>query len=173
MPLFSLTQFFSAMPPGQRVIGLDPGAKRIGVALSDVNRQIASPYTTLHRGRLHRNAAEIKAIADEEGAAGLIIGLPLGPDGKFVPAAQSARDWAHAISTATGLPATMHDETYTTSTVLSHMLAANLSRASRSDMADRLAAAQILQEALDLSKQGKGGAAPLDPPLGPKGPRTQ
>jgi putative Holliday junction resolvase len=137
------------MPAGKRVIGLDPGAKRIGVALSDVNRQLASPYTTLHRAKLTRNAAEIRAIADEENAAGLVIGLPLGPDGKFVPAAQSARDWAHAISAATGLPATMHDETYTTSTVIEDMLHANLSRARRSDLVDRLAAAQILQEALE------------------------
>jgi len=153
MPLFSLPAFFSAMPPGKRIIGLDPGAKRIGVALSDVNRQLASPYTTLQRGQLRRNAAEIRAIADEEDAAGLIIGLPLGPDGKFVPAAQSARDWAHAISTATGLPAAMHDETYTTSTVIENMLHANLSRATRHDLVDRLAAAQILQEALDVSRK--------------------
>ena len=149
MPLFSLTLFFSAMPPGKRVIGLDPGTKRIGVALSDVNRRLASPYTTIHRGKLSRNAAEIKAIADEEGAAGLVIGMPLGPDGQFVPAAQSARDWAHAISAATGLPAMMHDETLSTSTIQSHMLAANLSRARRADLADRLAATQILQEALE------------------------
>jgi putative Holliday junction resolvase len=152
MPLFSLDAFFSAMPPGKRVIGLDPGAKRIGVALSDVNRSIASPYTTIHRGKLSRNAAEIRAIAEEEGAAGLVIGLPLGPDGKLVPAAQAARDWAHAISTATGLPATMHDETYTTSEVTADMLTANLSRARRAELVDRLAAAQILQEALDLRK---------------------
>jgi putative Holliday junction resolvase len=153
MTLFSLPEFFSAMPPGKRVIGLDPGAKRIGVALSDVNRELASPYTTLQRGQLRRNAAEIRAIADEEDAAGLVIGLPLGPDGKFVPAAQSARDWAHAISAATGLPATMHDETYTTSTVIDDMLHANLSRARRHDLVDRLAAAQILQEALEAYRK--------------------
>jgi putative Holliday junction resolvase len=153
MPLFSLSAFFSAMPPGRRVIGLDPGTKRIGVALSDVNRTIASPYTTIHRGKLSRNAAEIKAIADEEDAAGLIIGLPLGPDGQLVPAAQSARDWAHAISAATGLPATLQDETYTTATVTAHMLTANLSRTRRHDLVDRLAAAQILQEALEAARK--------------------
>jgi putative Holliday junction resolvase len=153
MPLFSLTAFFSAMPPGRRIIGLDPGAKRIGVALSDVNLTLASPYTTLQRVNLRRNAAEIRAIADEENAAGLIIGLPLGPDGKFVPAAQAARDWAHAISTATNLPVCMQDETYTTSTVINDMLHANLSRARRHDLVDRLAAAQILQEALEAHRK--------------------
>src|SRR5579871_1351360 len=98
MPLFNLPEFFSSLAPGARLIGLDPGARRIGIALSDVSRRIASPYETIHRGKLAHNAGEIKAIAEEEGVGGLIIGLPLGEDGKFGPAAQAARDWAHAIS---------------------------------------------------------------------------
>jgi putative Holliday junction resolvase len=149
MALFNLKEFVSAMPPGARLIGLDPGARRIGVALSDVNRRIASPYTTLLRGKLRHNAAEILAIAEAEGALGLIIGIPLGPDQDYGPAAQAARDWAHALTSATGLPGAMHDESLTTSTVQATMIEANFSRARRAAMVDRLAAAQILQEALD------------------------
>jgi putative Holliday junction resolvase len=149
MALFSLIAFFSAMPPGARVIGLDPGARRIGIALSDVNRQVASPYSTIVRARLKHNAAEIRAIADEEGAAGLVIGLPLGLDGDFGPAAQAARDWAHAMTGATGLPAAMYDESLSTATVQAQLIEADVSRARRAALVDKLAAAQILQNALD------------------------
>ncbi|MDE8349425.1 MAG: Holliday junction resolvase RuvX [Acidocella sp.] len=152
MTLFNLMQLHAAMPPGARLIGLDPGSKRIGVALSDVNRQIASPYSTIVRAKLKHNAAEIRAIADEEGAAGLIIGLPLGIDGDLVPAAQAARDWAYALSAATGLPAAMIDESLTTSEVQAQLINADMTRARRAAMVDKLAAAQILQMALDAAK---------------------
>jgi len=149
MALFSLKDFFSAMAPGRRVIGLDPGARRIGIALSDVNRQVASPYSTIVRARLRHNAAEILAIAEGEGADGLVIGLPLGLDGDFGPAAQGCRDWAHAITAATGLPATMYDESLSTATVQAALIEADVSRARRAALVDKLAAAQILQNALD------------------------
>jgi putative Holliday junction resolvase len=150
MPLFNLQELLSVLDRQARLLGLDPGARRIGIALSDVNRQIASPYETIHRAKLAHNAAEILAIAEEEGAGGLIIGLPLGEDGKFGPAAQSARDWAHAISAATGLPACMWDETLTTADlhdVLIHE--ADMSRKRRAAVIDKMAAARILQLALD------------------------
>jgi putative Holliday junction resolvase len=141
------------LAPNARLIGLDPGARRIGVALSDVNRQLASPYTTVHRAKLKHNAAEIRAIADEEGAGGLVIGLPLGEDGKLGPAAQAARDWAHAMSSATGLPATMWDETLTTADLHEMLIGeADMTRERRAAVIDKMAAAKILQMALDASK---------------------
>jgi putative Holliday junction resolvase len=156
MPLFNLTDLFAAMPPGARLIGLDPGARRIGVALSDVNRRVASPYGTIHRAKLKHNAAEIRAIADEEGAEGLVVGLPLGLEGDFGPAAQAARDWAHALTAATMLPCAMFDESLTTATVQALLLGADISRARRAEIIDKLAAAEILQKALDA-----GNDAPL------------
>jgi len=78
MPLFNLPELLNSLGPGARLLGLDPGARRIGIALSDVTLRIASPYATIHRAKLAHNAAEIRAIAEEEGAGGLIIGLPLG-----------------------------------------------------------------------------------------------
>lgn len=149
MALFNLTEFFAGLPAGLRLIGLDPGSKRIGVALSDVNRRVASPYSTLVRAKLKHNAAEIRAIADEEGAGGLVVGLPLGIEGELGPAAQSCRDWAHAMSAATGLPATMIDESLTTADVHALLIHADMTRARRAAMVDKLAAAQILQNALD------------------------
>jgi putative Holliday junction resolvase len=152
MPLFNLPELLNSLDAQARLLGLDPGARRIGVALSDVNRRIATPYGTIHRAKLAHNAAEIRAIADEEGVGGLIVGLPLGDDGRLGPAAQSARDWAHAISSATGLPASMWDETLTTGDLQEVLIAeADMSRKRRAAVIDKMAAARILQMALDAS----------------------
>lgn len=152
MPLFNLQSLLDSLDPDARLLGLDPGARRIGIALSDAGRRIASPYATLHRGRLAHNAAEIRAIAEEERVGGLIVGLPLGEDGKFGPAAQSARDWAHAISAATDLPACMWDETLTTAELHDMLIReADMSRKRRAAVIDRMAAARILQLALDAA----------------------
>jgi putative Holliday junction resolvase len=154
MPLFNLRQLLDELPPQSRLLGLDPGARRIGVALSDVGRQIASPYTVVHRAKLAHNAREIRAIAEREGAGGLVIGFPLSPDGRLGPAAQSARDWAHAISSATALPACMWDETLTTAKVQEVLVhEADMSRKRRAAVIDKMAAALILQSALDHARR--------------------
>ncbi len=149
MALYNLAEFWSQLAPNARLIGLDPGAKRIGVALSDVQRRIGSPYTTLLRVKLKQNAAEIAAIAAREGAGGIIIGLPLDEDQKLGPRAQAARDWAHGLSTATGLPIAMIDESFTTAETHEHLINAGISRARRDEIIDKMAAAAILQRALD------------------------
>ena len=149
MALYNLSDFFARLPPNQRLLGLDPGAKRIGVALSDVNRRIASPYGTLARAKMKLNAAEIAAIAGREGVCGLIVGLPLDEGQALGPRAQAARDWAHGISTATGLDIAMVDESYSTAQTHERLIEAGLSRARRAEIVDKLAAAEILQRALD------------------------
>jgi putative holliday junction resolvase len=150
MALYNLAEFSAQLAPNARLIGLDPGAKRIGVALSDVQRRIASPYATLQRVKLKQNATEIAAIAAREGAGGIIIGLPLDEDQKLGPRAQAARDWAHNLSTATGLPVAMVDESFTTAETHEHLINAGISRARRGEIIDKLAAAAILQRALDV-----------------------
>ncbi|HTQ71477.1 MAG TPA: Holliday junction resolvase RuvX [Acidocella sp.] len=149
MALYNLPEFLSLLPPGARLLGLDPGSKRIGVALSDVNRQVASPYATLIRAKMKQNAAEVAAIAAREGVGGLIIGLPLDDGQKLGPRAQAARDWAHGMSDATGLPVAMVDESYSTSETHERLIAAGLSRARRAEIVDKMAAAEILQRALE------------------------
>ena len=149
MTLFNLAEFSHQLAPNARLLGLDPGAKRIGVALSDVGRRIASPYTVLPRAKLKQNAAEIAAIIAKEGVGGLVIGLPLDEDQKIGPRAQAARDWAHALAAATGLPVTMQDESLTTADAHERMIEAGVSRERRAELVDKLAAAGILQAALD------------------------
>ncbi len=149
MALYNLADFKAHLAPGARLLGLDPGSKRIGVALSDVNRQIASPYATLARAKMKQNAAEIAAIVAREGVGGLVVGLPLDAEQKLGPRAQAARDWAHGMSAATGLPVAMVDESYTTAETHERLIEAGMSRARRDEIIDKLAAQAILQKALD------------------------
>jgi putative Holliday junction resolvase len=132
MALFNLTELRALLARDQRLIGLDPGAKTIGVALSDVRLMLASPYASLRRGKLRDNAAELLAVARKEGAGGLVVGLPLSMDGTAGPAAQAARDWTLALSAATGLPAALWDERLSTAAVNRFLIGeADLSRKKR------------------------------------------
>jgi putative Holliday junction resolvase len=117
MPLFNMTQLRILIPKGARLLGLDPGSRAIGLALTDVTLMLASPYGMIARGKLAANANEIARIARHEGVAGLVVGLPLSLDGSAGPAAQAARDWTHALSDSTGLPAALADERLSSSAV--------------------------------------------------------
>jgi putative Holliday junction resolvase len=153
MPVLSMNALRAALPRHARLIGLDPGAKTIGVALSDVTLMLASPYGAIRRGKLAANAAEIAAIAAKQGAGGLVVGLPLSMDGSMGPAAQAAKDWARAVSDATGLPCALFDERLSSAAVNRMLIAeADLTRARRSEAVDRAAAAYMLQSALDASR---------------------
>lgn len=149
MAVINLTELAGGLAREARLIGIDPGRKRVGVALSDIGRRIATPYATLPRTPLAALAAELATVAQREGASGLVVGLPLEMDGRVGPAAQAARDFAHALSNATGLTATLVDERLTTASVERAMIAADVSRAKRAARIDAAAAAGILQAALD------------------------
>ncbi len=153
MALFNMRDLRAALAPGRRLIGLDPGAKTIGVALSDVTLLIASPYGAVARGKLRPTAEAVAAIARKEGAGGLVVGLPLSMDGSFGPAAQAAKDWALAMAEATGLPVALWDERLSSAAVNRMMVAeADLTRAKRARAVDGAAAAWTLQAALDATR---------------------
>ncbi|HQT76530.1 MAG: Holliday junction resolvase RuvX [Rhodospirillales bacterium 20-64-7] len=150
MALFNLSEMLASLARNERVIGIDPGRRTIGLALSDVRRVLATPYGSLKRGKLKDNAAEIAAIARKEGAGGLVVGLPLSMDGTVGPAAQAARDWAFALSDMIGLPAALWDERLSSVAVNRFLIEeADLTRAKRAEVVDRAAAAWMLQTALD------------------------
>jgi putative Holliday junction resolvase len=141
-----------ALPPNRRVLGIDPGAKRIGLALSDVRRRIASPAGVVKRGRMSLIAIDIARLALAEDVGGMIVGLPLEMDGGFGPRAQAARDWARDLSDMIGLPAAMWDERLSSAAVNRAMIReADLSRGKRARAVDPSAAAWILQAALDAA----------------------
>jgi putative Holliday junction resolvase len=152
MAVFNLTDLLASLKPSQRLLGIDPGTRTIGLALSDVERTIASPYGSLKRTKLTANAAEIAAIALKEGAYALVVGLPLSMDGTAGPAAQAARDWTHALSDAIGLPAALWDERLSSAAVNRFLInEVDLTRAKRAEVVDRAAAAWMLQAALDAA----------------------
>jgi len=153
MPLFNLRDLRASIPRGQRLIGLDPGAKTIGIALSDVTLMLASPYAAIPRGKLKSVAAEMARIAAKEGAGGLVVGLPLSMDGTHGPAAQAATDWTLALSQACGLPAALWDERLSSAAVNRMLISeADMTRGKRAQVVDRAAAAYMLQGALDATR---------------------
>lgn len=153
MALFNMAELRAGLERNERLIGLDPGERLIGVALSDVRLVLATPYGTLRRGKLRDTAAEIVAIARKEGAGGLVVGWPLSMDGRIGPAAQAARDWALALSDAAGLPTALWDERLSSAAVNRMLIdEADASRARRARNVDKLAAAWMLQAALDASR---------------------
>ncbi len=152
MALINMGALRAGLGRGQRLIGLDPGARTIGVALSDVGLMLASPYGSMARGKLGAVAALVLALARKEGAGGVVVGWPLSMDGTMGAAAQAARDWTLALSGATGLPAALWDERLSSAAV-NRMLIQELdmNRKRRAAVVDGMAAAYTLQAALDAT----------------------
>jgi len=142
------------LPPGARVLGLDVGAKTIGLALSDFRLQIASPLDTIRRAKFRDDMAALAALMAERSAGGLVVGLPLRLDGKDGPRTQSVRQFAKNVVAAREVPLTFWDERLSTLAVERDMVAADLTRRRRAAIVDRVAAAYILQGYLDwLNRQ--------------------
>ena len=139
----------SALQPGARLLGLDVGTKTVGLALTDVTRTVATPYKTLRRTKFTADAKEIAEIAEKEGVGGLVIGLPLNLDGSEGPRAQSTRAFARNLAAHVPIPMTFWDERLSTAAVERHLIEADASRKRRAEVIDRMAAAYILQGALD------------------------
>jgi putative Holliday junction resolvase len=137
------------IPPGLRLLGLDLGEKTIGLALSDTLRSIATPMQTLKRGKFAADARALDIIISAQGVGGLVVGLPLNMDGSDGPSAQSARAFGRNWAARSPLPVVMQDERLSTSAVTRTLLEADASRRRRDDVIDKMAAAYILQGALD------------------------
>ena len=154
MPVLSLADAATVLPPRGVLIGLDLGSKTIGVAASDPDRRVAAPVETISRQRFARDAERILALAAERRAAGLVLGLPINMDGSEGPRAQSTRAFARNLAQLTALPIALWDERLSTAAVERALIAADASRAKRKTVIDQHAAAYILQGALDrLSRQ--------------------
>jgi putative Holliday junction resolvase len=144
------------LAPDSRLIGLDLGEKTIGLALSDVKRTIASPLETLPRTKFKADADKLLGLATKFSAGGLIVGLPKNMDGSEGPSAQSARAFARNLAPLTDLVICFWDERLSTAAVERTLIEADASRKRRDALIDKMAAAYILQGALD--RMGYGAA---------------
>jgi putative Holliday junction resolvase len=144
-----ISELKADLRPGQRLLGLDLGEKTIGLALSDTLLKVASPLKTLKRSKFTADAAILGSLITEHGIGGLVIGLPLNMDGSEGPSAQSARAFARNFAKLSGCPVTFMDERLSTAAVTRTLLEADASRRRRSEVVDKMAAAYILQAALD------------------------
>jgi len=152
---------FLSLPRHARLLGLDLGSKTIGLALSDVGRQIASPLETIRRVRFQIDAAALLRISEKHAIAGLVIGLPLNMDGSEGPRVQSTRAFIRNLLPLTTLPIAFWDERMSTLAVTRTLLDADASRARRAEVVDKMAAAYILQGALDrLMRMGRDQSGP-------------
>jgi putative holliday junction resolvase len=135
--------------PGERLLGLDLGTKTIGLALSDVSLIIATPLATIKRRKFTIDAGELLAHADRHQVGGLVLGYPLNLDGTRGPRAQATESFARNLAGLTGRPIALWDERLSTAAVTRTLLEADATRARRSEIVDKMAAAYILQGALD------------------------
>lgn len=149
MAVLELDELKTALKPGQRLLGLDLGEKTIGLALSDTSLTVATPLTTLRRGKFTVDAKSLDALVAEHQIGGLIVGLPLNMDGTPGRAAQSARAFARNFAGRSAVPLAMVDERLSTIAANRALLAADSSRQKRDKLVDKVAAAYILQGALD------------------------
>lgn len=150
MAIVDILDFKSHLTPGRPVVGLDPGEKTLGVAVSDVTLSIASPMQVIRRAKFTQEAADLFKAMDARDACGIVIGLPVNMDGTEGPRCQSNRALGRNILRLRDLPIVFWDERLSTAAVQRMLTSeADLSRAKRAAVVDRAAAAYILQGALD------------------------
>ena len=137
------------LAPGGRLLGLDVGSKTIGLALSDVLRTVATPFDTIRRTKFKDDVKQLVAHIDEHDVAALVIGLPINLDGSEGPRAQSTRAFARNLADHIDLPLVFWDERLSTAAAERALLEADASRKRRAEVIDKMAAAFILQGALD------------------------
>ena len=154
MTICDLSALGGLLGADDRLMGLDLGAKTIGVAVSDVSRTIATARTTLKRIKLTRDIDTLRAMIAADGIGGIVVGLPVNMDGSEGPRAQSARDTAARLAEALVLPVAFWDERLSTVAAERPLLDADLSRRKRARVVDQVAAAYILQGALDRLRAG-------------------
>ena len=138
-----------------RVLGIDLGSRRIGVAVSDGLGLTAQPRATILRHGGVRDIDAIAAAVKDAQADRIVLGLPLDCEGQEGPAAQRARVFGDKLRTALHLPVELIDESFSTVEAEAVLLAADVSRARRKQVVDKMAAAVILQRWLDAHRGQK------------------
>ena len=149
MPIFKPDEFLLNILPKKRLLGVDPGTKTLGIAVSDSDLTVASPILTIKRKKLGSDINELIFILKKYNITGIIIGWPLNMDGSVGPRCDSVRDFIKSLLEIKDIPILLQDERMSTMAVEKPMIKANLTRKKRGFRTDQLAACWILQTALD------------------------
>ena len=147
--IVSLEELKRLHAPGKRLFGLDLGSKTIGVAVSDGGLSIATPYHTIRRTKFTADVAELTRLVSREHVCALVLGLPLNMDGSEGPRAQSTRAFVRNMAGKLDLPVLLWDERLSSVAAEESMIEAGVKRDKRARHIDAVAAAIILQGALD------------------------
>ncbi len=158
MDFLTLDALLAGLPLRQRLLGLDLGTKTIGLALSDIERRIATPLETIRRAKFQADARHILAVLAKFEIGAMVLGLPLNMDGSEGPRAQATKAFARNLAGLTEIPIVLWDERLSTAAVTRSLVEQGASRARRAALVDRMAAAYILQGAIDrlisIARQG-------------------
>ncbi len=157
MAVMLLDELKQSLAPGRRLLGLDLGEKTIGMALSDTTLMVATPMETIRRAKFTADAERLLKLIAEHDVAALVIGLPVNMDGSEGPRCQSVRQFGQNLLEKSDLDIAFWDERLSTAAVTRTLLEADMSRARRAQVIDKMAAAYILQGALDYLA-ARGGA---------------
>ncbi len=150
MPIVSIKDFKTELKTGQCLLGIDLGSTTIGMAISDTNLIIASPLHTIKRGKLKTDLKELVSIIEERDIGGIVIGLPISMNGQEGPRCQATRQFAKNILNIFEFLIAFWDERLSTAAVKRVLVEeADITRKRQSEVIDKVAAAYILQGALD------------------------
>ena len=154
MAVAEINQIKGLLKPNLRLLGLDIGSKTIGLALSDVSGLLASPAETIRRTKFTADAGRLTKFIAAEDVGGLILGLPVQMDGREGPRCQSVRQFADSLLEKIDIPIAFWDERLSTAAVERVLIKeADMTRKRRGEVVDKMAAAYILQGALDAMGQ--------------------
>ena len=159
MTIVAPNDLLDHLAPGSRLLGLDLGEKTIGLAISDRGLKVASPLETIQRTKFTKDAEALAALCEDRGVGGLVLGLPVNMDGSEGPRCQSVRQFAANLAELAGftLPMAFWDERLSTAAVERVLVGeADMSRKRRGQVVDKMAAAYILQGALDALDRSSG-----------------
>jgi len=158
LPIVDLAALPALLPPRARLLGLDLGEKTVGLAIATSDFSLASPLETIRRSKFREDAEALRRICEERLVGGLVIGLPLNLDGSEGKRARSTRQFARNLEEIAGLalPMAFWDERLSTAAVERFLIdEADMSRRRRGEVVDKMAAAYILQGALDALRGGR------------------
>jgi putative Holliday junction resolvase len=147
------SEYREALPDGGRLLGLDVGTRTIGTALCDAGWTIATAASLIRRTKFARDLEALKDLIAAQRVKGVVIGLPLNMDGSESPRTQATRAFARNL-VPLGLPILLWDERWSTQAVTRTLIDADASRARRAALVDKMAAAYILQGAIDALTMG-------------------